>query len=1064
MSLKTIKLDKKDETTYFKLNNELNIPVDGVIPLEKDKESVRAYFLEYVNPNTVFFHNLKEKINYLTNNNFIEKEFISMYDFEFIKKLFKHVYSKKFRFKSFMGAHKFYTQYALKNLDKTRILERYEDRISFTALYLANGDEELAMNLAEEMIEQRYQPATPTFANAGKVARGEFISCFLIDIQDNMESIGRAINSSLQLSKKSGGVGINLSNLREAGASIKGIKNASSGVVPVMKIFEDSFSYANQLGQRQGAGAVYLNIFHPDIIDFLATKKENADEKVRVKTLSLGVTVPNKYYELIKNDEYMYLFSPYDVERIYKKPFSYVDITAEYDNMVDNQEITKTKIKARDLENEISKLQQESGYPYILNIDTANKENPVNGNIIMSNLCVHGDTQILTKDGYQNIKSLAGQKTEVWNGEEWSEVDVVQTNTDQELLHIKTDSGYDIKTTPYHKFYVLEWTEVGKRTKPPRYKEVRAGELKSGDALIKFELPVIDGNKELKLAYDNGFYSGDGATYANGKVRLDLYGDKKELLKHLTSVEKWSEIKISDTETRLSGTASGLNEKFFVPSDGYSVKSKLSWLAGYLDADGTVTNNNGSQSLQIVSINKEFLQKVQLMLQTLGVDSKVTINKKAGTTMLPKNDGTGEYAEYETKEIYRILINGNSLYSLDQLGLRCNRLVWTSKKPNRKASHFIRIESVEKVDGLHDTFCFTEPKRHMGMFNGLLTGNCSEILQVQSPSKLKRDLSYDVIGNDISCNLGSTNIANMINSPDFGKSVEVAIRALNSVSDKSNIEEVPTIQQANENYHSVGLGAMSLHTALALNQIHYESDEAIEFTDAYFRALRFYALKASNKIAEETGVKFFEFDKSEYADGSYLYRKYIEPGDYLYESEKVNNLFKDIIPNVEDWENLKNDIIAHGLYNSYLLAIAPTGSISYINEASASLHPITQLIEERQEKKTGKTYYPAPHLSNDTIDYYKKAYDMDMRRVIDVYSTAQYHIDQGMSLTLFMRSEIPEGTYEWKNGRTNKMTSRDLNILRNYAWKKGIKSLYYVRTFTDDEELTSSNMCESCSI
>lgn len=727
MSLKTIKLDKKDETTYFKLNNELNIPVDGVIPLDKDKESVRAYFLEYVNPNTVFFHNLKEKINYLTKNNFIEKEFISMYDFEFIKELFKHVYSKKFRFKSFMGAHKFYTQYALKNLDKTRILERYEDRISFTALYLANGDEELAMNLAEEMIEQRYQPATPTFANAGKVARGEFISCFLIDIQDNMESIGRAINSSLQLSKKSGGVGINLSNLREAGASIKGIKNASSGVVPVMKIFEDSFSYANQLGQRQGAGAVYLNIFHPDIIDFLATKKENADEKVRVKTLSLGVTVPNKYYELIKNDEYMYLFSPYDVERIYKKPFSYVDITAEYDNMVNNPDITKTKIKARDLENEISKLQQESGYPYILNIDTANKENPVNGNIIMSNLC-------------------------------------------------------------------------------------------------------------------------------------------------------------------------------------------------------------------------------------------------------------------------------------------------------------------------------------------------SEILQVQSPSKLNRDLSYDVIGNDISCNLGSTNIANMIDSPDFGKSVEVAIRALNSVSDKSNIEEVPTIQQANENYHSVGLGAMSLHTALALNQIHYESDEAIEFTDAYFRAFRFYALKASNKIAKETGIKFFEFDKSEYADGSYLYRKYIECGDVSYKSEKVNNLFQHIIPTVQDWKELSDNIIEHGLYNSYTLAIAPTGSISYINEASASLHPITQLIEERQEKKTGKTYYPAPHLSNDTIDYYKKAYDMDMRRVIDVYSTAQYHIDQGMSLTLFMRSEIPEGTYEWKNGRTNKMTSRDLNILRNYAWEKGIKSLYYVRTFTDDEELTSSNMCESCSI
>src|SRR5699024_8517098 len=212
-------------------------------------------------------------------------------------------------------------------------------------------------------------------------------------------------------------------------------------------------------------------------------------------------------------------------------------------------------------------------------------------------------------------------------------------------------------------------------------KEVRAGELKSGDALIKFDLPVIDGGKELELAYDNGFYSGDGATYPNGKARLDLYGDKKELLKYLPSVNKWSEIKISDTETRLSGAASGLNEKFFVPSDGYSVKSKLSWLAGYLDADGTVTNNNGSQSLQIASINKEFLQRVQLMLQTLGADSKVVIHKEAGTTMLPKNDCTGEYAEYESKEIYRILIYGNSLYSLEELGLKCNRLIWEVKKP-----------------------------------------------------------------------------------------------------------------------------------------------------------------------------------------------------------------------------------------------------------------------------------------------------------------------------------------------------------------------------------------------
>ena len=717
---------------------------------------------------------------------------------------------------------------------------------------------------------------------------------------------------------------VNLSNLREAGSPIKGIKNASSGVVPVMKILEDSFSYSNQLGQRNGAGVVYLSVFHPDVYDFLSTKKENADEKVRVKTLSLGLTVPDKYYELLKTNEPMYLFSPYDVEKEYGTPFSYIDITAEYDNMVVNDKIAKYKTNARELEQEISKLQQESGYPYIINIDTVNKENPIFGKVIMSNLCVHGETKILTKNGYQEIQRLAGQKVDVWNGEEWSEVDVVQTNTNQELLHIKTNSGYDIKTTPYHKFYVLEWTESNKRTKPPRYKEVRAGELKPGDALIKFDLPIIDGEKELDFAYDNGFYSGDGTTYPNGTVRLDLYGVKKELKHLLTSVKSWTDIKISDTKTRLSGIATGLQHKFFVPSADYTIESRLTWLSGYLDADGTVTNNNGSQSLQIASINKNFLKDIQLMLQTLGVDSKVTINKEKGTTMLPLNNGTNEYGEFNTQEIYRILINGNSLYKLTKLGLKCNRLKWEVKEPNRECSQFITIESVEKVEGLHDTFCFTEPKRHMGMFNGLLTGNCSEITQVQKPSILNSDLSYAEVGSDISCNLASTNILKMLESPNFEESVDSMVRALTTVSDFTNIEEVPTIKNGNENYHYIGLGAMNLHSALAVNQIHYGSEESIEFTDAYFRALKFYALKTSNKLAIEKQESFFEFEKSEYADGSYIRRKYIDVEEFEFKSNKVKEIFKNVkIPLRKDWEELNKSIMEHGLYNAYLLTIAP---------------------------------------------------------------------------------------------------------------------------------------------
>lgn len=159
-----------------------------------------------------------------------------------------------------------------------------------------------------------------------------------------MESIGRSVNSALQLSKRGGGVAFLMTNLREQGAPIKLIENQSSGVVPVMKMLEDAFSYANQLGARQGAGAVYLHAHHPDIMRFLDTKRENADEKIRIKTLSLGVVIPDITFQLAKDNQDMYLFSPYDVERTYGVPMSEISVTDKYHEMVNNKAIKNTKL------------------------------------------------------------------------------------------------------------------------------------------------------------------------------------------------------------------------------------------------------------------------------------------------------------------------------------------------------------------------------------------------------------------------------------------------------------------------------------------------------------------------------------------------------------------------------------------------------------------------------------------------------------------------------------------------------------------------------------------------
>ena len=703
-----------DNYSYHELNAMLNLyGADGKIQFEKDKEAAKAYFLDHVNQNTVFFHSIEEKLHYLIENEYYDEAVLNQYSDEFVKELFKQTYSYRFRFPTFVGAYKFYTSYALKTFDGERYLERFEDRVVMNALMLARGDEQIAKDTVDEIISGRFQPATPTFLNAGKKQRGEFVSCFLLRVEDNMESIARAVTSSLQLSKRGGGVGLNLTNVREHGAPIKKIENQSSGVIPVMKMLEDAFSYANQLGARQGAGAVYLNAHHPDIMKFLDTKKENADEKTRIKTLSLGVVIPDITIELAKTNEDMYLFSPYDVERVYGKPMSDISVTELYQEMVDDPRIRKTKIKARELFEKIAELQFESGYPYIVYEDTVNKENPIDGRINMSNLC-------------------------------------------------------------------------------------------------------------------------------------------------------------------------------------------------------------------------------------------------------------------------------------------------------------------------------------------------SEILQVNTPTTYNNDMSYKDIGKDISCNLGSLNIAKAMESPNFEKTIEVAIRSLTSVSEQSYIDSVMSVAEGNKKSRAIGLGQMNLHGYFGKEEMYYGDEQSVDFTNIYFLTVLYYALKASNKIAIETKSPFDGFKKSKYADGSF-FDKYTQQ-KWEPATEKVAQIFKDAkirIPKKKDWEELKASVMEHGIYNQNLQAVPPTGSISYINNSTSSIHPIASQIEIRKEGKLGRVYYPAPYLTNDNRKYFEDAYEIGPEKVIDVYAAATQHIDQGLSLTLFFKDTA---------------TTRDVNKAQIYAWKKGIKTIYYIRIRQNALEGTEMEGCVSCQL
>lgn len=674
--------------------------------LALDAEAV-AEFEKEVDAKMMKFPSIAARLDWLIQNDYYI-DFFSLYGARSdVISVFDEMNRKAPKFKSFMAISKFYKDYAMKTNDKTQYLETYGDRIAAVALELGRGDIDTAYRIGNAIVKQEYQPATPTFLNAGKKRRGEFVSCFLLEIDDTLNAIYYGVSTSAQLSKIGGGVAVNLSKIRARGEEIKGVKNASSGVLPVMKLLEDTFSYANQLGQRQGSGAAYLNIFHWDLEEFLSTKKINADEKARMQTLSIGLIVPSKFIELAKAGKPFHVFKPYTVFKKYGIHLDDMDMSEMYDVLVNDPDVEKKALDARKMLTEIAKTQLESGYPYIFYRDNADKQHPLKrlGNVKMSNLC-------------------------------------------------------------------------------------------------------------------------------------------------------------------------------------------------------------------------------------------------------------------------------------------------------------------------------------------------TEIMQLMETSVINDYGVPDEINRDISCNLGSLNVVNVMENKSIEEAVYAAMDALTAVSDMSNIANAPGVRKANSELHSVGLGVLNLHGFFAKNKIRYESEEARDFVNVFFAMVNYYSIKRSMEIARERNQTFMGFEDSDYAYGSY-FAKYIlnvmKP-----ETDKVKELFKGIyIPDMLDWATLAGFVKEYGMYHAYRLAVAPTGSISYIQNATASIMPITQHVERRTYGNS-ETFYPMPFLSQETYWFYKTAYNTDMYRLIDLVAMAQQHVDQGISCTLFVNSDI---------------STRELARLYVYAHEKGLKSLYYTRT-----KLLTPEECENCSV
>ncbi|MHB0881286.1 class 1b ribonucleoside-diphosphate reductase subunit alpha [Paenibacillus sp. SEL1] len=692
---------------HIELNNMLmKRDTDGFFQLEKDQEAV-AEFMKEVQERSLKFADTAAQVLYMIENDYYEN-FYNSYTADEINDIFHITHSYNFKFPSYMAASKFYTDYAMKSNDRKVYLEHYPDRVAAVALHLGRGNADTARLLSRSMMEQRLQPATPTFLNAGKSRRGELVSCFLLEMDDSLNSINYVLNTCMQLSKIGGGVAVNLSKLRARGEAIKGVEGAAKGIMPVLKLMEDGFSYADQMGQRKGSGAAYYNIFGWDVLEFLDSKKINADERVRLKTLSIGLLVPNRFYKLAQDNEPLHVFAPYSVFKAYGTHLDDMDLDEMYDTLLaDDRVKKKIAMSARDMLTKIAMIQLESGYPYIMNKSNANQAHALKnvGQVKMSNLC-----------------------TEIFQLQETSEI---------------TDYG-----------------------------------------------------------------------------------------------------------------------------------------------------------------------------------------------------------------------------------------------------------------------------------------------------------QQDTIRRDVSCNLASLNIVNVMEHGKIRESVHEGMIALTSVSDMTQVANAPGVAKANREMHSVGLGVMNLHGYFAKNKIAYESNEARDFVRTFFMTMNYHSIEKSMEIAKAAGQSFYGFEESDYATGVYFDR-YLNT-DYRPTTARVQELFKDIyVPTSADWDKLKADVMKNGLYHAYRMAIAPTASISYIQNATSSVMPIVEQIETRTYANS-TTYYPMPYLQKDNVFFYKSAYQMDQFKVLDLIAEIQPHVDQGISTVLHVNSDV---------------TTRQLARCYLYAAHKGLKSLYYTRT-----KKLSVEECLTCSI
>lgn len=846
------------------------------------------------------------------------------------------------------------------------------------------GDYDLAQRIYDAASKKWFTNASPVLTNAVNIdwptftkdqfeeagdwleeniePEGMPISCFLPLVPDTKEGLVETRSETEWLSMMGGGVGVYMSN--------RAPDEKSTGVMAHLKGYDaDALAY-KQTESRRGSIAAYLDITHPEILAFIDMRNPTGgDVNKKCMNLNHGINV---------TDDFM-------VKALTGQKYELID--PKHGN-------TGQFLNAKEVWELILDSRYATGEPYLHFIDTVNRNLPrwitkPTYHVRQSNLCVAPETQVLTRKGYFPIAELEDCDVEIWNGESWSEVYPKKTGTNQPLLKVTTSAGQVLECTEYHKWYVF--TGYGKP-----FVEKRTYELLQGDKLIKFDLPVVQGHRELCHAYDNGFFSGDGS-HSVGKPIIYLYGDKQNLQPRFTSIHKWYKYENQDRST---GWSDLLKDKFFVPGDDYTIESRLNWLAGYLDADGCVYRNGTNEAITASSVNYTFLQELQLMLQTLGVSCKISKMKEEGYYKLPANDGTGEDKDFLCQTVYRLLITSYDSFKLISLGLNTSRLSIKLRRPQRDAKQFNKIVSVVDEGRFDDTYCFTESKRGMGMFNGILTGNCSEITLMTSNKRTAV------------CCLSSLNLEKHEEWKDTTLVADLT-RYLDNVLEYFIRLAPPVLKRAVYSAYkerAIGIGTLGLHSYLQQQNIAFASQDAARVCHYVYKDIKEKAVESSLMLGAERG-------EASDCKGSGMRNSHLLAVAPNASSASIVGAS----PSAEPWA--ANAFVAQGRAGSFLIKNV------YLEKLLDSKGQNTKEVWESITSNEGSVAH-LDCLSPEEKLRFQTFSEIDQRWVIELAAIRQSHICQSQSLNMKVKKDITRQEFS------------DLHVL---AWVKGVKTLYYCR-------------------